>query len=417
MRGLPIHTLVRLLTFNVLIAAVLVNCFASALTDSNPPPMVFAVISDTHIGYRAEDEQDEEQIPLQNTRAFYNFAWAMDHVNNVLPDFLLIPGDLVHSGDWGHEDQYSPFMKIARRCKVPVLYVMGNHDGESFDIAAHNRQRQLFTEHTGSPPWYHREIRGWHLIVLDSSRNGRGGRGGWGIVDPEQIQWLKAELATIGPTEPILLVEHHPFNRPQAQAGDLVNSAEVLDAFQGHYLTYTITGHFHENLHDRDARGIHHFVTGATCGQPAGTDIGYRLFSTIGRDLWTAWIPKSASSGPLLTLISETGGPGNLMRDWEVRAAQAEPPSTTLCLRIEYQGGPIRVIARAEQQATTLCKLPPVPTVTTAFLPLGGEQLSGLPTAKGLDIRFALRQTSSLARLRVYGTTVEWRHYRLKRSG
>ena len=374
------------------------------------PCQFFAVIADTHIGYRVADETDEI---LENTRAFRNFSWAMGQVNEIEPDRLLVPGDLVTSGNWGHEDEYGPFLKIARRAGMSILYAMGNHEGEATDPAAHRVTCNDFTQHTGSPAVYHTKVNGWHWIVLNSSMNGRGGKGGWGVVGPDQIEWLKKALTRVGPAEPILLVAHHPFHQPFAQPGDIVNSAEVLQAFDGHYLALTITAHFHENIQARDDRGVLHFVVGGTSGHPADVYVGYRLFSTIGQDLWTTWVPKNAHAETPLVQTGEIDEPGDVSGDWEIGLPAPNPFPSAACLRIEYTGGPMDVLAKGAGAEVLLCRVAPASDAAAAFLPLTAEQTTALYEADDPRICFRAAGSTSLDRMRVYRSSVQWRHHRL----
>ncbi|MFH0963505.1 MAG: metallophosphoesterase [Planctomycetota bacterium] len=378
------------------------------------PCQFFAVIADTHIGYRVADETGESRLPLESTRAFHNFSWAMDQVNHVEPDLLLVPGDLVTSGNWGHEDEYGPFMKIIRRSRAPVLYAMGNHEGESTDPAAHRIACDDFTEHTGSPTVYHKKVNDWHWIIVNSSMNGNGGKGGWGVVGADQIEWLKKELTDVGPAEPILLVAHHPFHQPFAQPGDIVNSAEVLRAFDGHYLALTITAHFHENIEGRDDSGVLHFVVGGTSGHPADVYVGYRLFSIIGQDLWSTWVPKNVHGETPLVQICEIDGPGELDRDWEIGLPESRPLPSAGCLHIEYSGGPMEIFASGSRKEVLLCRVPRASGAARAFLPLTAGETACVYEGDDLRMRVRASGQTLLNRLRMYHTGVQWHHHVLR---
>lgn len=113
-------------------------------------------------------------------------------------DYLVLTGDLAQDeafdtymmlrealGDWIH------------RCRI----IPGNHDDQS-------NMRKAFPElfpHSEGPLTFALNDGGWRIIGLDSHVPGKTS----GHIDGDQLQWLKAELAS-SPGSPALLFVHHP---------------------------------------------------------------------------------------------------------------------------------------------------------------------------------------------------------------
>jgi hypothetical protein len=368
------------------VALLVALALAAAVAWAGPPPPLFCgVISDTQ---RPADD------PLPE------LAWAIDQLNALAPDLVLWPGDLTNGGT---DAEYENVLRQGRRLSVPMHCVPGNHEAPPGEAV----YRARFTAHTGQPPWQHVRAGGWHLFMLDSVRFEAGKLAHDGAIGPEELTWLRGELAGIAPDEPLLLVAHHPFVIP----GDgLSNGREVMDLAAGHYLACTLAGHFHANRHDEDAAGVHHFVTGSLSfsGQPDGRGLGYRLLSAVGRDLWTAWI-ETGSAAPLAPW-GEAVGPAAPVR--RLHASLPPPAAGTgaVAVRVRY-AGPGAALRCGHQ---TLWRLPDSPRMATALVilpPAAAAALSGA-YAQGLTLQ-AVRpvRVESLAVCRTDGP---WEHYRLR---
>ncbi|MCK5805520.1 MAG: hypothetical protein KAI66_21995, partial [Lentisphaeria bacterium] len=263
-------------------------------------------------------------------------------------------------------------------------------------------------------------IGGWHLIILDSVYFKGAKLQHEGRVDDEQLQWLRGELAGIPADAPILLSQHHPLNFPAIQTE---NEDEILELFAGHNLLYTLTGHKHYNHFSRDTQGVWHIVTGSlsfTCNKKQ-CGIGYRYVSTIGKDLWTAWVPFEDKTPLQLLKTVEPAGATSVIVD-------KLPLDKTLCLRIRYSGrggevtggGAGEAPVTTKGRALTLNKakscfrltLPPTTAPATAFFPLPAD------FAKANHGRLGLRlpPTVKVERVTLYSTNLTWEHYPLGRG-
>ncbi len=365
----------------MLLAAVLLPAAWSA----EPPPLFYAVIADTQKG-------DDDP--------FAQFAWAIEQVNELRPEFVLMPGDLTNTGT---DNQYTNFMKVANRCQVPVYYCVGNHGA----VPGPENYRARFTQYTGQPTWYHQVLGGWHLFVLDSARFADGKLQHDGEIGQEQLGWLAGELARTKPCEPIFLAEHHPIS---VKPDGLQNADRLMALFEGHYLAYTVTAHFHRNRHDVADNGIHHFITGSLSfsTRPAECGIGYRLISTVGNDLWTAWI--ETDDGPPLVPWHRADGPGALHGKWRTDLPAEAPEDARFAIRVRYSGDGLRV----RSGAGLSIDLPPTRQAATALAILSPTQSRRIARSEGPALWIRPLGDVQLDNVTVCATSADWQRYELR---
>ncbi|MFC4242213.1 phosphodiesterase [Gryllotalpicola reticulitermitis] len=174
------------------------------------------------------------------------------------PEAIVFTGDLA---DKGEGDAYELLRSIvepsAARIGAQVIWAMGNHD-----------DRRIFREHllgevpTPRPVDRVYDVNGLRVITLDTSVPGEH----WGIVTPEQLDWLAEELSSPAPHGTILAMHHPPVPavldlavtvelRDQARLAEVVEGADVRAILAGH-LHYSSSGVF---------AGIPVSVASATC--------------------------------------------------------------------------------------------------------------------------------------------------------
>ena len=197
-----------------------------------PTPFSFVQLSDTHVGFSGPPN------PL-GTQAFEK---AVDLINGLRerPDLVLFTGDLTHDSEnpGEHADRMRLFQKIASRLKVPLIKsVPGEHDA-GLDGG------KLFRDAFGETH-YSFDHRGVHFIALDNVSLARPN------VGPEQIAWLKKDLARFPTTAPIVVFTHRPLFdlRPDWEwfTGD---GDEVMNALAPYENVTVLYGHIHrEHTH------------------------------------------------------------------------------------------------------------------------------------------------------------------------
>ena len=112
------------------------------------------------------------------------FDRAVDEVNLLRPDFVIMVGDMIpgHFNTTELEAQWADFMSHARRLRVPFLMIPGNHDvagpdGVSLDYWLRNVGRT----------YYSFDYKDCHFLILNSCET----RGGFG---DDQVQFALEDL-------------------------------------------------------------------------------------------------------------------------------------------------------------------------------------------------------------------------------
>jgi 3',5'-cyclic AMP phosphodiesterase CpdA len=156
-------------------------------------------------------------------RAAEGLAACLRHVQSQpdQPDLILTGGDLVMDSFEASFDrtklQWDVFAGVFKdECSLPVEHCLGNHDiwgwnrkksGATGDEPRYGKKWALEVLGLESP--YRSFARaGWHFIVLDSVSPQ--GDGYVGKLDADQMEWLRAELARVPVTTPVLVLSHIP---------------------------------------------------------------------------------------------------------------------------------------------------------------------------------------------------------------
>jgi 3',5'-cyclic AMP phosphodiesterase CpdA len=180
-------------------------------------------------------------------------------------DFCILAGDLA---DLGEAVAYERLKSIIARMPIPVHITLGNHDdrptflsvfGE--DHAAETGKIDKVIDHEG-----------YRIILLDSSEPGRVD----GVLEPVQIDWLKARLAE-AMDRPVVVVLHHNANALHIHSDDIrmLEPDAFIDALKTHPdIRQVIAGHVHLTS-TASWRGLNfttlaggHYSVGFTIDQP-----------------------------------------------------------------------------------------------------------------------------------------------------
>ncbi|MDX1932623.1 MAG: metallophosphoesterase [Capsulimonadales bacterium] len=171
-------------------------------------------------------------IHLQPERdAAAGFAACLRHLQALdpPPDLIINTGDTIMDGvgvglqranvQWELWDSL-----VHDHCRIPMLHCLGNHD-----IWGWNRRKsgctgsepfygkELPLRRLGlSSPYYHKDLAGWRIFVLDSIFDGAGDAAEASTshfvarLDDTQLAWLVRELAATPPETNVILVSHCP---------------------------------------------------------------------------------------------------------------------------------------------------------------------------------------------------------------
>jgi hypothetical protein len=169
---------------------------------------------------------------------------AVEHLNALGPDVVLITGDLTNDGD---EQVYAAFADIVAALHAPFFVLTGNHDDREI-------MRAWFADHLpGSGPLcYVIDSFSVRLIALDTLVAGEP----WGRLGPEQLEWLDARLLEM-PERPTVVALHHPPFRTGIGHLDrsMLRDADALAAVVGRHpqVERVVCGHVHRAIQCRFA--------------------------------------------------------------------------------------------------------------------------------------------------------------------
>lgn len=231
------------------------------------------------------------QPELAATRGF---AECLAHIGNLKdqPDLLINTGDCVMDSMETDEARTKLQWDLWTKClkdgpQRPILHALGNHD-----IWGVNKKKSKTTGHEPrygkkwaceqlalDKPYYRHDRAGWAFLTLDSvtpledTYDGR--------LDPEQMDWFKAQLKSIPATTPIMVLSHIPILTvtPMADAKEpkdkawSVSTARMMadwpafrDLFRAHKsVKCCVSGHLHQ-LDRIEFEGVTYLGNGAVSG-------------------------------------------------------------------------------------------------------------------------------------------------------
>lgn len=170
----------------------------SVLAAGRKRVMRIAYLTDTHLDSRPEI--------LKRAEAAYDKAMGAD--------MILLGGDNLMAIDFKSKleaDAQMGYWKrlMAGHMRKPYRAILGNHDVEMWqtdDATPKNGKERTVDLFQMKNRFWSEEMKGWKIIGLDTvHRNGNAYKG---MIDSEQMEWLKGELAN--PKMPVLVCGHIP---------------------------------------------------------------------------------------------------------------------------------------------------------------------------------------------------------------
>lgn len=237
----------------------------------------FAYIGDTHI---TPDVKPMDAV----AKCFHHAQNQADK-----PAFILHGGDVIMDALAQDRDkvqkQWDAWQTVIKADNsLPIEYCIGNHDIWGFEQAKSDPaygKKWAMDQLKISGCYRSFDKNGWHFIILDSVQPKPDGNWYTGQIDPEQMEWLKADLAKTNPKTPVLVLSHIPifsptgfFSETNQKEGNwtisagilLANTPELLKLFyQYPNVKAALSGHMH--LLDRvDYNGVTYMCNGAVSG-------------------------------------------------------------------------------------------------------------------------------------------------------
>jgi hypothetical protein len=215
----------------------------------------FAQISDTHVGFTGK----------ANANAPGTLADSIAALNALepRPAFVLHTGDLTHGQKPGAFDTLAESLKAVRTERI--FYVPGEHDvfldGGKEYLARHGRG-------TLGGGWQSFDYGGVHFVGLVNVLGYKAGVGG--ALGPEQLDWLRQDLAARGPSTPIVVFTHVPLWAVYPAWGWTTADGEAAIAMLRRFGSVTVlNGHIHQVLQKIDGNVTFHSARSTAFPQPA----------------------------------------------------------------------------------------------------------------------------------------------------
>jgi Icc protein len=213
----------------------------------------FVQISDSHIGFNKAANQD-----VTGT-----LKLALDKINRLpaTPDLMLHTGDISHSQK---PAEFDTAQQIIKGAKVgETFYVPGEHDTASDDGALY---RERFGKGTLGTGWYSFTHKGVHFVGLNNSLQ----IDALGKLGPEQLKWLKADLASQSASTPIVVFAHIPLWMVYPDWGwGTQDGAEALSYLKRFGSVTVLNGHIHQVVQKVEGNVAFHTATSTAFPQPA----------------------------------------------------------------------------------------------------------------------------------------------------
>ena len=218
----------------------------------------FAQISDSHIGFHKEANPD----------VIATLRRAIADVNALETR----PGFVVHTGDITHlskPEEFDLAREVLGELRVDrVHYVPGEHDALDDGLKGYLAR---YDESGQGRPWYSFDDHGVHFVGLSNVLGWTPGN--LAALGPEQLAWLKSDLAGRAPSTPIVVLAHIPLWSVYEKWGWGTADAEAALALLRPFGSVTVlNGHIHQVMQKVEGHVAFHTARSTAYPQPRPGD-------------------------------------------------------------------------------------------------------------------------------------------------
>jgi serine/threonine-protein phosphatase CPPED1 len=248
---------------------VLINLPGLANGAGQSQSFTFVQLCDVQLGYGESYAKDVNSFKL-----------AVQRINEVKPDFVILCGDMVNTFD---DKSLKDFNDVKSGLKVPLYCCPGNHDiGNEPNIVTLTKYRKALGK-----DYFSFEHKGYTFILTNTSL--------WKVNVPEESQkhdvWFKSTLkAAADKKSPVFFIGHYPLYVRSADEPNGYNPLptakrkELLDLSEKSGVVAILTGHLHSYINN-DYKGIQLVSGESTSRNNDRRPFGFRL--------WTVQSPTS----------------------------------------------------------------------------------------------------------------------------
>ncbi len=224
---------------------VLSNVAGSQSPEDDPNALLFAQISDSHLGFTGP----------ANTDVTGSFATAIDKLNALhrRPAFVMHTGDLTHLATAAQFDQVKQMMGGIKAGQV--FTVPGEHD--SIDDTG-QKYRAAFGAGTKGEGWFSFDIQGVHVIGLVNTL----ALEKLGHLGNDQIDFVRRDVAGLSSDTPIVVFSHIPLFAMYPSWGWGTDDALQVLALLRRFSSVTcLNGHVHQLFSKTEGNITFHSAT------------------------------------------------------------------------------------------------------------------------------------------------------------
>ena len=224
-------------------------------------PFQFVQISDSHIGFAKPANPD--------ARATFREAVAKVMALPQRPDFIIHTGDV---SQLSRDNEFDDAEQILRETGMQVFFIPGEHD--MLDPDGGKAFLNRFGKGSMGAGWYSFDHRGVHFVALVNVADLK--PGGMGNLGPDQLKWLKTDLARYGSSTPIVVFAHIPLWTVYADWGwGTDDSEQALRLLRRFGSVTVLNGHIHQITQKVEGHVAFHTARSTAFPQPVpGTAAG-----------------------------------------------------------------------------------------------------------------------------------------------
>ena len=213
----------------------------------------FVQISDTHMGFNRP----------ANTDVAGTLQATVGKINSLpqQPDMILHTGDLTHLAKASEFDMLDQNLKDLKQKQV--FYVPGEHDVTADDAKLYLERFGKGSMGTG---WRSFDHKGVHFVGLNNAVQ----LDGLGVIGPEQMDWLRKDLADVAASSPVVVFAHIPLWAVYPQWGWATKDSEEAMTLLRRFGSVTVlNGHIHQVLQKIEGKVTFHTAMSTAFPQPA----------------------------------------------------------------------------------------------------------------------------------------------------
>ncbi len=243
-------------------------------------PFFFIQITDPQFGMHESDMGFSKETIL--------YEKAVEIINKLKPEFLVITGDLVNNKD--NREQMTEFKRITSgiSSEIPVFYSPGNHD---IGQPPTQKDIEMFKSEYGHDRFsfkYKKNLFiGLNSCIIKANTK---------ILEAEQFEWLKSELIKGKKARHIFIFTHYPFfinsfDEPESYSNIDINTRErYLLLFKEFNVDALFAGHLHNNASAKF--GNIDVITTSAVGKPlAKYQSGFRIIKVYSNRMESEYYP------------------------------------------------------------------------------------------------------------------------------